>query len=153
MSFIDRAVIHVTAGTGGSGAESFRREKFVPKGGPDGGDGGRGGSVFLQADPHLTTLLDYQYKSHWRAKRGDHGSGANKTGRSAEDVHLPVPLGTEVRDAVTGELLGELLSPGDVLRVAKGGRGGRGNAQFATSTHRAPREWEPGEKGDRKSVV
>ncbi len=152
MSFVDRAVIRVSGGTGGSGAESFRREKFVPKGGPDGGDGGRGGSVFVRVDPHLTTLLDYTYHTHWRAQRGAHGKGANKTGRSAPDVYLPVPPGTEVRDAATGELLGELLKPDDVLCVARGGRGGRGNARFATPTHRTPREWEPGEEGEHGEI-
>jgi GTP-binding protein len=152
MTFVDRAVIRVTAGTGGSGAESFRREKFVPKGGPDGGDGGRGGSVFVRADPHLTTLLDYTYHTHWKAERGGHGKGANKTGRSAPDVSLPVPPGTEVCDPKTGELLGELLKPDDVLRVARGGRGGRGNARFATPTHRSPREWEPGEEGEDREI-
>jgi GTP-binding protein len=152
MTFVDRAIVRVTAGTGGSGAESFRREKFVPKGGPDGGDGGRGGSVYVRADPHLTTLLDYTYHTHWKAERGDHGKGANKTGRSAEDVYLPVPPGTEVRDPKTGELLGELIKPDDVLRVARGGRGGRGNARFATPTHRSPREWEPGEEGEDREI-
>src|SRR3990172_2163078 len=126
MTFVDRAMIRVTAGTGGSGAESFRREKFVPKGGPDGGDGGRGGSVFVRADPQLTTLLDYTYHTHWKAQRGAHGKGANKTGRSAPDLYLPVPPGTEVWDAATAKLLGELIQPDDVLCVARGGRGGGG---------------------------
>src|SRR5437879_6019333 len=99
--FIDRAVVQVVAGTGGSGASSFRREKFVPKGGPDGGDGGTGGSVYLKADPNLTTLLDYRYHTLWRAERGQHGKGKNMTGKSADDVYLPVPPGTEVRDAET----------------------------------------------------
>ena len=152
MKFIDRAVIRVTAGTGGSGCTSFRRETFVPKGGPDGGDGGKGGSIYLRADPHLTTLLDYRYRTHRKAERGQHGKGANKTGRSGADVYLPVPPGTEVRLADTGEPLGEVLDPGEVLLVAKGGRGGRGNAQFATPTHRAPREWEPGEEGEDQTI-
>lgn len=152
MTFVDRAIIRVTGGTGGSGAVSFRREKFVPRGGPDGGDGGRGGSVFVRADAQLTTLLDYTYRTHWKARRGEHGKGSNQTGRSAEDIYLPVPPGTEVRDAQTGELLGELLHPGDVLLVARGGRGGRGNARFATPTHQAPREWEPGEEGEDRKI-
>jgi GTP-binding protein len=152
MKFIDRAVIRVTAGTGGSGACSFRREAYVPKGGPDGGDGGRGGSVFLKADPHLTTLLDYRYRTHRKADRGQHGLGSNKTGKSGEDVYLPIPPGTVVRDAETGVVLDELVNPGDTLLVAKGGRGGRGNAQFATSTHQAPREWEPGEEGEDRNL-
>ncbi len=148
MNFIDRATVRVTAGAGGSGCESFRREAFVPKGGPDGGDGGRGGSVYVRADPHLTTLLDYQYHSHRRAPRGQHGKGSNKTGKSGEDVYLPVPPGTVVQDLETGRAIGEVVKAGDVLLVAKGGRGGRGNARFATPTHRAPREWEPGEDGE-----
>ena len=152
MKFIDRAVIRVTAGTGGSGACSFRREAYVPKGGPDGGDGGRGGSIFLRADPHLTTLLDYRYRTHRKADRGQHGLGSNKTGKSGGDVYLPIPPGTVVRDARTGVVLDELVNPGDTLLVAKGGRGGRGNAQFATATHQAPREWEPGEEGEDRSI-
>ncbi len=152
MTFVDRAVIRVTAGTGGSGAMSFRHEKFAPKGGPNGGDGGRGGSVFVRVDPQLTTLLDYTYHTHWKAGRGEHGKGSNKTGRSAEDVYLPVPPGTEVRDVATGELLGELLKPDDVVCVARGGRGGRGNAQFATPTHQSPREWEPGAEGQDREI-
>src|SRR5437016_9471135 len=150
--FIDRAVIQVAAGTGGSGASSFRREKFVPKGGPDGGDGGSGGSVFVKVDPNLSTLLDYRYHTHWRADRGQHGRGKNMTGKSAADVYLPVPPGTEVRDAETGEILGELVKPDATLRVAKGGHGGRGNQHFATPTHQSPREWEPGEKGEERRL-
>ena len=145
--FIDRAVVHVLAGAGGAGASSFRREKFVPKGGPDGGDGGVGGSVFVRSDPNLATLLDYRYRTHWKAERGQHGKGKNMTGKSGSDLYLPVPPGTEIRDAETGEVLGELLQPGEALLVAKGGRGGRGNARFATATHQSPREWEPGEYG------
>jgi len=152
MKFIDRATIRVTAGTGGSGCTSFRRETFVPKGGPDGGDGGDGGSIYLKADPHLTTLLDYRYRTHRKAERGQHGKGSNKTGRSGGDVYLPVPPGTEVRVADTGEVLGEVVEPGEVLLVARGGRGGRGNAQFATPTHQAPREWEPGEEGEDRTI-
>src|SRR5437667_11229969 len=148
--FIDRAVVQVVAGTGGSGASSFRREKFVPKGGPDGGDGGAGGSVYLKVDPNLTTLLDYRYHTVWRAERGQHGKGKNMTGKSAADVYLPVPPGTEVRDAETGEILGELVKPDATLLVAKGGHGGRGNQHFATPTHQSPREWEPGEQGEER---
>jgi len=150
--FIDRAVVHVSAGTGGSGASSFRREKFVPKGGPDGGTGGAGGSVFVRADSNLATLLDYRYRTRWNAERGQHGKGKNMTGRSGADEYLPVPPGTEIRDATTGDLLGELLEPGATLLVARGGRGGRGNAAFATPTHQSPREWEPGEAGEERSL-
>ncbi|HWC72998.1 MAG TPA: GTPase ObgE [Gemmatimonadales bacterium] len=150
--FIDRAVVEVVAGTGGSGASSFRREKFVPKGGPDGGDGGKGGSVYIKADPNLTTLLDYRYHTRWVAERGQHGKGKNMTGRSADDIYLPVPPGTEVRDGSTGEILGELIHPDQTLLVAKGGRGGRGNQHFATPTHQSPREWEPGEEGEERRL-
>jgi len=148
--FIDRAVVHVVGGAGGAGASSFRREKFVPKGGPDGGDGGAGGSVFVRADANLATLLDYRYRTEWKAERGQHGKGKNMTGKSGADLYLPVPPGTEVHDAVTGERVGEVLTSGDTLLVAKSGRGGRGNARFATPTHRSPREWEPGEYGEER---
>ena len=150
--FIDRAVVHVVGGAGGAGASSFRREKFVPKGGPDGGDGGPGGSVYVRADPNLATLLDYRYRSHWKAQRGQHGKGKDMTGKTGQDLYLPVPAGTEVHDADTGALLGELLRAGDSLLVAKGGRGGRGNARFATPTHQSPREWEPGEYGAERQL-
>ena len=150
--FIDRVVVQVVAGTGGSGASSFRREKFVPKGGPDGGDGGRGGSVFLKVDTNLGTLLDYRYQTRWVAERGEHGKGKNMSGKSRDDVFLPVPAGTEVRDADTGEILGELVQPDQTLLVAKGGRGGRGNQHFATPTHQSPREWEPGEAGEERRL-
>ena len=149
---IDRAVVRVVGGTGGSGASSFARFKYKPKGGPDGGDGGHGGSVYLKADPNLATLLDYRYRTLWKADRGEHGKGATKTGASSPDIYLPIPPGTVVRDAATGHLIGEVLEAGDVLRVARGGRGGRGNARFATSTHQAPREWEPGEEGEDRQI-
>jgi GTPase len=151
--FIDRAVVQVVAGSGGAGASSFRREKFVPKGGPDGGDGGAGGSVYVRGDSNLATLLDYRYRTHWRAERGQHGKGKDMTGRSGADLYLPVPPGTEVRDAATGALVGEVLAQGAVLRVARGGRGGRGNARFATPTHQSPREWEPGEPGEERELA
>jgi len=149
---IDRAVVRVVGGTGGSGASSFARFKYKPKGGPDGGDGGRGGSVYVKADPNLATLLDYRYRTLWKAERGEHGKGSTKTGASSPDIYLPIPPGTVVRDAATAELIGEVLEPGDTLRVARGGRGGRGNARFATSTHQAPREWEPGEQGEERQI-
>jgi GTP-binding protein len=149
---IDRAVVRVVAGTGGSGASSFARFKYKPKGGPDGGDGGRGGSVYVKADPNLATLLDYRYRTLWKADRGEHGKGSTKTGASSADIYLPIPPGTVVRDATTGATIGEVVEPGDTLLVAKGGRGGRGNARFATSTHQAPREWEPGEEGEDRQI-
>jgi GTP-binding protein len=150
--FVDEVTIRVYAGTGGSGAEAFRREKFVPRGGPSGGDGGRGGDVNLRADAQLETLLDYRYQEHYRAERGEHGQGKNMTGRDGEDLWLRVPPGTVVSDAETGERLGELLEDGETLVVARGGRGGRGNAAFATPTNRAPREWEPGEVGEERHL-
>ena len=150
--FIDRAVVRVVAGTGGSGASSFARFKYKPKGGPDGGDGGHGGSVWVRGDANLATLLDYRYRTVWRAERGEHGKGKTKTGASASDITMPVPPGTIVLDAATGTVLGEILGPDDTIRVARGGRGGRGNARFATSTHQAPREWEPGEEGEEREI-
>ncbi len=150
--FVDRAVIRVQAGTGGSGAEAFRREKGVPRGGPSGGDGGKGGDVVLVVDTHLSTLLDLTHRQHYRAERGQHGEGSNRTGRGGDDVVVKVPPGTLVRDADTGELLGELLKSGERLVVAVGGRGGRGNARFATSTRQAPRQWEPGEEGEERTL-
>jgi GTP-binding protein len=150
--FIDRAVVRVAAGTGGSGACSFARFKYNPKGGPDGGDGGHGGSVYVRGDANLATLLDYRYRTAWKAERAEHGRGKTQTGASSADIFLPVPPGTVVRDAATGDLIGEVLLPGDTLLVARGGRGGRGNARFATSTHQAPREWEPGEEGQERQI-
>ncbi len=150
--FVDRVLVNVAAGTGGSGNSSFRREKFVPMGGPDGGDGGRGGDVFVRADRNLTTLLDYTYRDTWKAERGQHGEGSNRTGRSGEDVILPVPPGTIIRDGETQELLGEVMDDGDTVLVAKGGRGGKGNAFFVTATHQSPREWQPGEEGETRRL-
>ena len=149
--FIDRVVVRVEAGTGGSGASSFRREKFVPMGGPDGGDGGRGGDVIVRADDNLATLLDYTYRDSWQAERGEHGMGSNKTGRSGASVVLPVPPGTVIREA-GGPVLAEVLTHGDEVVVARGGRGGKGNAFFATATHQSPREWQPGEEGEQRSL-
>lgn len=144
--------MRVSAGSGGAGSVSFRRESKVPMGGPDGGDGGRGGDVYVRADSNLTTLLDYTYRDRWTADRGAHGMGSNKTGSSGDDLYLPVPPGTVVRDLDSGELLGEVLESGDTLLVAKGGRGGRGNAFFATATQQAPRHWQPGEEGVERSL-
>jgi GTP-binding protein len=152
MKFVDQAVIEVEAGTGGSGAEAFRRESGVPRGGPAGGDGGRGGDVVAVADRGLTTLLDYSYKRHYKAQRGQHGEGSNRTGRSGADVELRLPPGTIIRDADSGEYLGELMEDGDRLVVARGGRGGRGNARFKTATRQAPRRWEPGEEGESRRL-
>ncbi|MDQ6886389.1 MAG: GTPase ObgE [Gemmatimonadota bacterium] len=151
-SFIDRAVIRVEAGTGGSGASSFRREHRVPMGGPDGGDGGRGGDVIIRGDVNLATLLDYTYRDRWVAGRGEHGMGSNMTGRSGADVVLPVPAGTIIRDHESGELIGEVLDSDAELVVARGGRGGKGNSFFATATHQAPREWQPGEEGQMRRI-
>jgi GTP-binding protein len=150
--FVDRAVIEVRGGPGGAGAEAFRRERGVPRGGPSGGDGGKGGDVILLGDAQLATLLDYSYRTQYRAERGHHGEGSNKTGRSGEDLLLHVPLGTAAYDADTGELLGELLEEAERLVVAEGGRGGRGNTRFKSSTHQAPREWESGEEGTERRI-
>jgi GTP-binding protein len=151
--FVDYAEIQVIAGTGGSGAEAFRREMGVAHGGPSGGDGGRGGSVILRADPQLWTLLDHRYQQHYRAERGQHGQGKNRTGRDGEDMIVRVPVGTVVRDAETGAVIGELTEPGQELIAARGGRGGRGNAQFATPTRQAPRYWEPGREGEERRIA
>jgi GTP-binding protein len=150
--FIDRAVIEVRGGPGGAGAMAFRRESGVPRGGPSGGDGGYGGDVILEADPQLGTLLDYSYKRSYQAERGMHGEGKDCTGRSGKDLVLRVPLGTVAFDDETGEQLGEILTPGQRLLVARGGRGGKGNARFTTATHQAPREWEPGVEGTERRV-
>jgi GTP-binding protein len=152
MTFIDHARIKVRAGNGGSGISSFRREKFVPMGGPDGGDGGRGGDIVVRADSNLATLLDYSYRDFWKAEDGNHGSGSNKSGLSGDNVVLPVPPGTVVRDADTGELLAEMIEDGQHAVVARGGRGGKGNAFFATSTHQSPREYQPGEDGESRTL-
>jgi GTP-binding protein len=150
--FIDRVKIEVVAGSGGDGCVSFRREKHVPRGGPDGGDGGRGGSVVLEVDRHMRTLLDFKFKSIFKAGRGEHGKGSNMTGRGGDDVVLRVPVGTQVKDLDTMKQLEDLVEPGRRLVVAEGGRGGRGNARFATSTNRAPRNRERGTEGERRIV-
>jgi GTP-binding protein len=150
--FIDQVQVEVVAGNGGSGMTAFRREKFVPKGGPSGGDGGRGGSVYVVADPQLWTLLDYTYKTKWVAGSGQPGGPSQQTGRSADDLTLPVPAGTEIRDAQTGELLGEVVKPGERLLLAQGGKGGLGNQHFATPTRQAPHHFQPGEDGERRRI-
>ena len=149
--FVDEVEIHVRAGDGGRGCVSFRREKFVPRGGPNGGDGGRGGSVILEADEGLGTLLDFRYRRHYAARRGGHGEGSDRHGANGEDLLLRVPVGTTVRERDTGLLLGDLTVDGERLDVARGGRGGRGNARFATSTQprAAPRRSGRGRRGAR----
>ena len=148
MIFIDEAVLHVRAGRGGDGCVAFRREKFVPRGGPAGGDGGHGGSVYLRGGRGVNTLFHLRFRSVHEAERGRHGEGSNRTGRSGEDLEIRVPLGTQVFATENQEMIGEIVEDGEVLRVARGGRGGRGNARFATSTHRAPRESQPGRPGE-----
>jgi GTP-binding protein len=150
--FIDQVTVEVAAGSGGSGMTAFRHEKFAPKGGPSGGDGGRGGSVVLVGDRNLWTLLDYTYRKHWLAGNGENGGPTQQTGRSADDLVLPVPLGTQVRDTATGELLGELVEESQMLVVAKGGRGGLGNQHFATPTRQTPYHYQPGEDGERRRI-
>jgi GTP-binding protein len=147
MKFVDEVRIHVKAGDGGNGCVSFRRERFVPKGGPDGGDGGKGGDVILQADRQLSTLLDLTYPQQFRAKKGTHGKGKNQTGRSGEDLIIRVPAGTLVLNDQSGEVVQDLLFDGQRFIAAEGGRGGRGNACFVTATRQAPRLAEKGEKG------
>lgn len=150
--FIDEARIHVRGGKGGSGAVSFRREKYEPKGGPNGGDGGHGGNVILQVDPGLKTLMDFSYRRHFFAKKGAHGGGSDKTGKTGEDIVLKVPPGTLVKDE-DGEMLFDLVDDGDTAIVAKGGRGGRGNAKFSTPTNRAPTYAQPGEEGEERTIL
>jgi GTP-binding protein len=150
MKFVDEARIHVKAGDGGNGCVSFRRERFIPKGGPNGGDGGKGGDVILLADAQLTTLLDLTYPKPFRAQKGSHGKGKDQTGKDGEDLVIRVPVGTLVRDDQTKELLQDLLFDGQQFVVAEGGRGGRGNARFATPMQRAPRHAEKGEKGQER---
>jgi GTP-binding protein len=145
--FVDEIDIFVKGGDGGAGCISFRREKYVPRGGPDGGDGGAGGSVFLEADPALTTLLDYHYQRHYQAERGQHGQGSNCAGASGEDLVLRVPLGTVVTDRDTGEIVGDLAQAGQRVLAIRGARGGRGNARFASSTNQAPRRADLGRPG------
>jgi len=151
--FIDQAKIRVIAGNGGHGVVSFRREKYVPKGGPDGGDGGKGGDVIVQANSHLHTLLDFRYKRIFKAPSGRHGQGAKKTGRSGKNIVIKVPCGTLIKDAVTGEILADLIDDKQQVVVAKGGKGGRGNWHFATPTKKAPRFAEEGKKGETREIV
>ena len=151
--FVDEAKIYVFGGNGGNGCMSFRREKFVPHGGPNGGDGGDGGNVVLVVDPHLNTLLNFKYVQHFKAQKGSHGQGANKHGRTGEDFVVTVPLGTIVRDEATGAILADMSEPGDRLTAARGGRGGRGNARFATATNQAPRRADKGIPGEERTLL
>jgi GTPase len=150
MKFVDEAKIFVKGGHGGAGCVSFRREKFIPKGGPDGGDGGKGGDVIFRADKSHHTLLDLKYQQHQIAKNGGHGSGNNRTGRSAVDLEVIVPPGTVVKDFATGEILADLACLGQTYIVAKGGIGGKGNAHFKTSTHQTPRFAQEGMEGEER---
>ena len=150
--FVDSAQIVVQAGDGGRGCVSFRREKYVPRGGPNGGDGGDGGSIYIEASRSFRTLIDQQYQQLYRAPRGEHGRGKDQHGATGSDVTINVPLGTVVTDATTGAVLGDLTEEGQRLLVARGGRGGRGNARFATATHQAPRFAQPGTAGERRTL-
>jgi GTP-binding protein len=150
MKFVDEVKIHVKAGDGGRGCLSFRREKFIPLGGPDGGDGGHGGDVYLRVESNLTTLLDFRYRVHYKAERGSHGMGKNRHGKNGAPLVIQVPPGTLVYDEETGELLADLTAPDQEVLLLKGGMGGRGNARFATSTNRAPRHVQPGTPGEER---
>jgi GTPase len=152
VKFVDLVTIKVRAGDGGSGIISFRREKFIPKGGPDGGNGGRGASVILRANRHMTTLLDFQYRHNYTAPEGAHGEGAKRTGRSGEDIVIEVPEGTIARDTTTQEIIADMLKHGDEVVVVRGGRGGRGNSEFATSVDQAPRRYEQGQPGEEREL-
>jgi GTP-binding protein len=148
MKFVDEATIRVQAGNGGHGCLSFRREKYVERGGPDGGDGGHGGSVYLVADPSMNTLADFRVTRRFRAESGQPGAGRNKTGRSGQDLDVMIPCGTVVHDVDTGELIGDLTEPGQRQMIAEGGRGGLGNTRFKSSTNRAPRKTTNGTPGE-----
>jgi GTP-binding protein len=155
--FVDEVDIHVFAGSGGNGSLSFRREKFIPRGGPDGGDGGHGGSVYIVATPTKNTLVDFRFHPEFKAGRGQHGQGSNRTGQTADDLDIPVPIGTLVFEKAPGtdelQRLADLAEEGQRVLVARGGRGGRGNARFVSSTNRAPRRTEPGQEGEEKFLT
>ena len=153
MKFIDIAKISIKSGDGGKGHLSFRKEKFVPKGGPDGGSGGNGGNVVFVADPHINTLLDFQYKRHFKAEDGVNGGKKKCTGRTGEHLLIKVPCGTLVKDALTDEEIMDVVVPNQEYIILKGGRGGRGNCEFATATNQTPRYAEPGEEGIEREVV
>ena len=150
--FIDEVTIFVKAGDGGNGCLAFRREKFIPRGGPSGGDGGHGGDVIFVSSDHYNTLLHFRFNPEHKAERGRHGEGSNRTGRDGASIEVPVPVGTVVEDVDTGEVLHDFTHAAESFVIAKGGRGGRGNARFATSTHQAPREHEPGKPGQERRL-
>ncbi|WP_456400950.1 GTPase ObgE [Persephonella sp.] len=152
MKFLDTAKIFVKGGDGGNGCVAFRREKFVRLGGPSGGNGGKGGDVVIRADKSLKTLMDFRYKRHFKAERGQHGSGSNKHGKSGKDLILKVPVGTVVKDAETGNIIADLIKDGQEVIVAKGGKGGKGNAAFKTATNQSPDYAEEGEKGEERWI-
>jgi GTPase len=151
--FIDYAEIEVTAGKGGDGVVTFRREKYVPKGGPSGGNGGKGGSIILKTDPNLFTLLDFRYKKKYKAQNGEPGGNSRKDGKSGKDVVIKIPVGTIVKDAETGKLIFDLNQPDQEVILAEGGKGGKGNSNFATPTNQAPRKAEPGKEGKSLNVI
>jgi GTP-binding protein len=153
MRFVDEATIEIAAGDGGNGCVSFLRLAFIPKGGPNGGTGGRGGNVIIRANRNIATLADHSYLRHFRAGRGQHGMGSDKNGRSGEDKTIEVPMGTMVLDQETGELLADMSGDGQEFIAAKGGRGGKGNKHFATSTNRAPRMAQEGEPGEKRIIT
>ena len=152
MKFVDEARIEVKAGKGGNGVASFRREKFIPKGGPDGGDGGRGGSIYAVADRNINTLIDYRYTRKFLAKNGENGRGSDCYGKGAPDIELKVPVGTVITDKNTGEVIADLDRNGQRALLAKGGKGGLGNLHFKSSTNRAPRQCTPGEPGEEREL-
>ena len=153
MKFVDQVKVFVKAGEGGRGCVSFRREKFIPKGGPDGGDGGRGGDVLIKAKKDMNTLLDIRYRQQYRAEKGQHGMGSDMHGRNGENLIIPVPPGTLIKDRETGQVLYDLTKDGEEFVVAKGGRGGLGNAHFKTSTRQAPQFAQPGEPGEERTLT
>jgi len=151
--FVDEVTITVQGGHGGRGCMSFRREKYIPMGGPDGGNGGKGADIIVEASPHIKTLVDYRFRRIHRARHGEHGRGKNQSGAAEPDIVLPVPIGTLVRNKSTGELVADLVEPGQRVVVAKGGRGGLGNAAFVSATNQAPRKTQPGEEGEEFELV
>lgn len=153
MKFVDSAEINVAAGHGGSGCVSFRREKYVPKGGPDGGDGGRGGHIIFKVSSNLNTLLDFKYRRQYKARKGEHGKGKDMHGKNGKDLVLPLPIGTIIRDADTEEILGDLTKDGEEFLAARGGRGGQGNVHYKGPTRQEPRYAQPGEEGEERKLL